>query len=89
MIPSELKKVFLELKKNLNRVGNTSYKERISKNFKIEGFEFEEYSYFHPRCTQEEFLGLIEESEIILDSFNKNEFLKLTTHLNLEEKCQI
>ena len=31
MISSELNKVFLELKKNQNRVANTSYKERISK----------------------------------------------------------
>ena len=46
------------------------FKERISKLFKKEGYNFEKYSYFHPRCRQEEFFGLIEESDIILDSFN-------------------
>ena len=46
------------------------FKERISKLFKKEGYDFEKYSYFHPRCKQEEFFGLIEESDIILDSFN-------------------
>ena len=46
------------------------FKERISKLFKKEGYNFEKYSYFHPRCSQEEFFGLIEESDIILDSFN-------------------
>ena len=46
------------------------FKERISKLFQKEGYAFEKYSYFHPRCSQEEFLGLIEESDIILDSFN-------------------
>ena len=54
----------------LNNSVTNIFKERISKIFKIEGFDFEEYSYFHPRCTQEEFFGLIEESDIILDSFN-------------------
>ena len=46
------------------------FKERISKLFQKEGHAFEKYSYFHPRCGSEEFLGLIEESDIILDSFN-------------------
>ena len=46
------------------------FKERISKLFKKEGYDFERYSYFHPRCSQEEFLGLVEESDIILDSLN-------------------
>ena len=46
------------------------FKERISKLFKKEGYNFEKYSYFHPRCKQEEFFGLIEKSDIILDSFN-------------------
>ena len=46
------------------------FKERISKLFQKEGHAFEKYSYFHPRCSLEEFLGLIEESDIILDSFN-------------------
>ncbi len=46
------------------------FKERISKLFQKEGYAFEKYSYFHPRCNQEEFFGLIEESDIILDSFN-------------------
>ena len=54
----------------LNNSVTNIFKERISKIFKIEGFDFEEYSYFHPRCTQEEFFGLIEESDIILDSLN-------------------
>ena len=46
------------------------FKERISKLFKKEGYDFEKYSYFYPRCSQEEFFGLIEESDIILDSLN-------------------
>jgi len=46
------------------------FKERISKLFQKEGHAFEKYSYFHPRCSSEKFLGLIEESDIILDSFN-------------------
>ena len=48
----------------------SSFKERISKLFQKEGYAFEKYSYFHPRCGIEEFLGLIEESDIILDSFH-------------------
>ena len=43
---------------------------RISKLFYNEGYDFEKYFYFHPRCSQEEFFGIIEESDIILDSFN-------------------
>ena len=31
---------------------------------------FEKHSYIHPRCSLNEFLGLIEESDIILDSIN-------------------
>jgi len=46
------------------------FKERISKLFQKEGHAFEKYSYFHPRCGSEEFLGLVEQSDIILDSFN-------------------
>ena len=46
------------------------FKDRISKLFKKEGYDFERYSYFHPKCSQEEFLGLVEESDVILDSLN-------------------
>ena len=46
------------------------FKERISKLFQKEGHAFEKYSYFHPRRSSEKFLGLIEESDIVLDSFN-------------------
>ena len=46
------------------------FKERISILFQKEGHAFEKYSYFHPRCGSEEFLGFVEESDIILDSFN-------------------
>ena len=46
------------------------FKQRISELFQKEGYAFEKYSYFHPRCGQKEFFGLIEESDIILDSFN-------------------
>lgn len=48
----------------------TIFKERVSKLFAMEGYDFKKYSYFHPRCGQEEFFGLIEESDIILDSLN-------------------
>ena len=47
MIPSELKKVFLELKKNQNRVGNTSYKERISKLEKLKKVLINHKSQIH------------------------------------------
>ena len=43
---------------------------RISKLFQNEGYDFEKYFYFHPRCNREEFFGIIEESDVILDSFN-------------------
>ena len=46
------------------------FKERISKLFEKEGYDFEKYSYFHPKCSQEEFFGLVEASDIILDTFN-------------------
>ena len=46
------------------------FKERISKLFQKEGHTVENYFYFHPRCSQDEFFGLIEESDVILDSFN-------------------
>ena len=32
--------------------------------------ETEEYSIFHPRCSKDKFLSLIEQSDIILDSLN-------------------
>ena len=54
----------------MNNSITSIFKERISKLFQKEGYAFEKYSYFHPRCSLEEFLGLIEESDIILDSFN-------------------
>ena len=54
----------------MNNSITSIFKERISKLFQKEGYAFEKYSYFHPRCSQEEYLGLIEESDIILDSFN-------------------
>ena len=46
------------------------FKERISRLFQKEGYDFEKCSYFHPRCSQEEFFGLLEISDIILDTFN-------------------
>ena len=59
---------FIDGKKN--SIISSIFKERISRLFKKEGYDFEKYSYFHPRCSQEEFFGLVEESDIILDSFN-------------------
>ena len=68
------------LKKNLkssfwfingeNNSVTTMFKERVSKLFIEEGFDFKKHVYFHPKCSQQEFFGLIEESDIILDSFN-------------------
>ena len=46
------------------------FKERISKLFQKHNLSFNEYSIFHPRCTRDEYLGLIEQSDIILDSLN-------------------
>ena len=47
-----------------------TFKKRISELFQKEGYNFEKYSYFHQRCSQEEFFGIIEASDIILDSLN-------------------
>ena len=44
--------------------------ERISKLFQNYDLSFNEYSIFHPRCAKDEYLGLIEQSDIILDSLN-------------------
>ena len=46
------------------------FKDRISKLFDKEGYSFKKFSYFHPKCSQEEFFGVIQQSDIILDSFN-------------------
>ena len=46
------------------------FKERISKLFQNHNLSFNEYSIFHPRCTKNEYLGLIEQADIILDSLN-------------------
>ena len=47
------------------------FKKRIFKLFQNHDLLFNEYFIFHPRCRQHiEFLGLIEQSDIILDSFN-------------------
>ena len=46
------------------------FKERISKLFQNHNLSFNEYSIFHPRCAKNEYLGLIEQSDIILDSLN-------------------
>ena len=54
----------------MNNSITSIFKERISKLFQKEGYSFEKYSYFHPRCGQDEFFGLVEESDIILDSLN-------------------
>ena len=57
----------------LNRMNDSVtkvFKDRVSRLFKKEGYNFEKYSYFHSRCSQEEFFGLIEESDVILDSCN-------------------
>ena len=48
----------------------SDFKKRISNLFQKFGYTFEKYSYFHPPCSQDEFFGLINESDIILDSFN-------------------
>ncbi|WP_440635427.1 O-linked N-acetylglucosamine transferase, SPINDLY family protein [Candidatus Pelagibacter sp. HIMB1746] len=46
------------------------FKERISRLFKNEGYVFEKYFHFHPKCNQDEFLELINRSDIILDSLH-------------------
>ena len=46
------------------------FKERVSKLFQNHNLSFDEHFIFHPRCTSNEFLGLIEQSDIILDSLN-------------------
>ena len=46
------------------------FKERISKLFQNHNLSFNEYFIFHPRCAKDEYLGLIEQSDIILDSLN-------------------
>ena len=54
----------------LNNSITNIFKDRISKLFQEKGYDFKRHSYFHPRCDQDEFLGLINESDIILDSIN-------------------
>ena len=54
----------------LNNSITNIFKDRISKLFQENGYDFKRHSYFHPRCDQDEFLGLINESDIILDSIN-------------------
>ena len=61
------------------------FKERISELFQKEGYDFKKYSYFHPRCNEEEFLGLITESDIILDSFNWSGFNTSLAALSLNK----
>ena len=58
---------FFEGKK---KIATSIFKERISKFFQNEGYSFEKFFYFHPKCSQEEFFGVIQQSDIILDSFN-------------------
>ena len=58
---------FIENRRNLI---TTSFKNRISKLFQENGYSFEKYFYFHPKCSQDEFFGLIYEADIILDSLN-------------------
>ena len=52
------------------KIATSIFKDRISKFFQNEGYSFEKFSYFHPKCSQEEFFGVIQQSDIILDSFN-------------------
>jgi predicted O-linked N-acetylglucosamine transferase (SPINDLY family) len=57
----------------LNRMNDSVtkvFKDRVSRLFQKEGYDFEKYFYFHSKCSQEEFFGLIEESDVILDSCN-------------------
>ena len=61
------------------------FKERVSELFQKEGYDFKKYSYFHPRCSQEEFLGLITESDIILDSLNWSGFNTSLAALSLNK----
>ena len=58
---------FLQGKK---KIATSIFKDRVSKLFQKEGYSFEKFSYFHPKCSQEEFFGVIKQSDIILDSFN-------------------
>ena len=46
------------------------FKERISKLFQKNNLSFNEYSIFYPRCEKDEYLRLINQSDIILDSLN-------------------
>ena len=46
------------------------FQDRVSNLFNEHNYDFDKYFYFHPKCNQDEFFGLIEESDIILDSIN-------------------
>ena len=46
------------------------FKERIAKLFKKNNLSFDEYSIFYPRYEKDEYLSLIKQSDIILDSLN-------------------
>ena len=48
----------------------SAFKIRISKAFQNYNISFNKYFIFHPRCTPDEFLELIAQSDIILDSLN-------------------
>ena len=54
----------------LNDEVTSIFKQRIYKLFNKEGYDYQRYFYFHPKCNQDEFFGLIKESDIILDSIN-------------------
>ena len=58
---------FIEDKKNPI---TTIFKKRLTRFFQNAGYSFNEYCYFHQRCSEDEFFGLIDESDIILDSLN-------------------
>ena len=50
------------------------FKSRVSKLAKDYGISFSKYFHFHPMCKYNEYLGVIEASDIILDSLNFSGF---------------
>ena len=61
---------------NENRLGlliwqtSNIWQSKLRKILKNHNISLNEHFYFHPRCSLNEFLGLIEQSDIILDSIN-------------------
>ena len=60
--------------KSKNKLATSTFKTRLLKLSKNSGVSFNKFFYFLPRCKYNEFLGLVAESDIILDSLSFSGF---------------